>query len=179
MGSLSTRGRLERFSIRDCTLHTKGNYMLSLSYQPASLIFERVRFIGFDSGGGGSVLLANASHGLALHATDCRFEGGYGPAPEWGTLLDVRNDALIARFDRCGFDELHLDVWRWTAGTTAGFSNCTLSNLLDTKTVIEQAATKPGVEFDGCSFGYFGGDPEHVPAKDLEQLFPDWRRRMQ
>lgn len=178
-GSLYTRGQLVRFSIRDCTVYTQGWYLLDLRNEPASLIFERARFIGFDSGGGSSVLLGAAVHGFALHATDCRFEGGYGPSPQHGNLFDVRNDALIARFDRCRFDDLHANVAAFSAGVTLVFSDCVLTNMLDQRTLTDQAATKPGVIFEGCSFTYFGGEPSQAPKKDLDLLFPDWKHRKQ
>jgi hypothetical protein len=174
-----TRGQLIRFSIRDCTVNTNNHYMLDLRLKPASLVFERARFIGFDMGAGGSVVFGAVEHGFAIHALDCRFEGGYGRSPQHGCLLDVRNDALIARFDRCRFDEMHLDVWRWTVGTTVLFSACTMTDLLDNVPVTQQAASKPGVSFDGCSFTYFGGDHDQVPSKDLNALFPGWQQRMQ
>jgi hypothetical protein len=176
---LSTRGPLVRLTIRDCTVNTNDNYLTDLRTKPATLTFLRARFIGFDTGAGGATLLDAAAHGFMLRAVDSRFEGGYGRTPWSCNFLDVRNNALVARFERCRFSQLSLSMQWWGAGSTVFFSGCTFEDMLDRQPLTSHAADRPGVIFDGGSFTYFGGDPTQVPSKDLNALFPDWQARIQ
>lgn len=173
--SLDTRGRLRNFAIRDCTVHTDGRYLFDLRREPASMRFERVRFIGFDAGAGASCLLGTRA--LALTARGCRFEGGYGRHPQHGQPFDVRTDGLLARFEGCTFSLVNLGIYHWRGGATAVFLGCTLDRILDD--AMGQAASKPGVVFDGCSYSRFEGPLEQVPKLDLNALFPGWQQRIE
>jgi len=172
---LFTRGRLRNLVIRDCTVHTNDNYLFDLRIEPASMRFERVRFVGFDMGAGGSCLLGTKA--LALSARGCRFEGGYGRSPMHGTVFDVRTDALLARFEACTFSLVNLRIHDWHTGATVVFLGCTLDRILDN--AMAHAKLKPGVVFDGCSYTRFEGTPQEVPKLDLDALFPGWKQRLE
>ena len=174
--ALVTNGKsLRNFAIRDCTVHTNGNYLLYMHTLPVSVRFERVRFVGFDAGAGGSCLISAGA--LALTARSCRFEGGYGLVPSSGTLIDVRSDAVLCRFEGCTFSLLSLRIWDWHPGATAVFLGCTLDRMLDD--AMTHAQLKPGVVFDGCSCSRFEGTWDEVPKLDLNALFPNWLQRIE
>ncbi len=166
-GDLGTRNTLVNFAIRDCTVFTDNDYLFEI--QPnASIILQRVRVIGFDMGAGASC--AFGTDGLALHAIDSRFEGGYGRSPEHGRLFDVRTDALLARFDRCRFSLVNvLDHVR--NGATVVFDGCTFHDILDD----EQGflSKRAGVVLRNCSYSWLGD--RQAPKLELDELFPGWR----
>jgi hypothetical protein len=174
-GDLSTNQSLRNFAIRDCTVNTNNHYLFDLRVEPAAIRFDRVRFIGFDMGAGGSCLLGTSS--LALNARQCRFEGGYGSSPPSGRIFDVRTDALLARFENCTFSLVRLAIGYWSAGETVLFLGCAFDQILDDP--IRDAAGRPGVIFDGCSITLHDGGRENVPRRDLNELFPNWRARME
>jgi hypothetical protein len=89
----------------------------------------------------------------------------------------VRTDALLARFESCSFSLVNLNVTHWRPGATVLFLACSLDQVLDDPVV--DAASKPGVTFDGCSFTRHQGGWETVPKLDLNALFPDWKNRME
>jgi hypothetical protein len=177
-GDMYTSDGLNRFTIRDCTVFTDSHSLFDMREKPASATLLRSRFIGFDSGAGGSSLIDAVERGIALRVEDCRIEGGYGRHQD-GQLLDVRTDALLARFERCRFSELSMRMEFWHPGATVVFLGCTFEDLLDGTDLTRHGATNPGVLFDGCSFAYLlGPDRANLPKKDLNTLFPDWRARM-
>lgn len=169
------RAGLVNLTLRDCTLHTDGNYLTDIRSQPASMTFERVRFIGFDSGAGGSCLLA--AKALAVRAFDCQFIGGYGRSPRSGQLFDVRTNSLIARFDRCLFDQLGLELRGIRPRATVVMIGCTLTDMFDDQPYASNAHA--GLALDGCTVGYLEGGSRAAATKDLNALFPDWKDRME
>lgn len=172
---LMTREGLRNFCIRDCTVNTDNNYLFDLRLKPAAIRFERVRFVGFDMGAGGSCLLGTKA--LALSAKSCRFEGGYGRSPQHGTLFDVRTDALVARLESCSFSLLSLRVAYIHPGATVLFVNCALDQILDDP--LTEAAGRSGVMFNNCSLTRHEGGWETVPHLDLNALFPNWKSRLE
>jgi hypothetical protein len=174
-GTLYTTDSLRNFAIRDCTVHTNNNYLFDLRVKPAAIRFERVRFIGFDMGAGASCLLGTSS--LALNARQCRFEGGYGRSPQHGQIFDVRTDALLARFESCTFSLVNLAIGYWSAGETVLFLGCAFDQIIDDP--MRDAAGRPGVIFDGCSITRHEGGWQNVPKLDLNELFPNWKARME
>jgi hypothetical protein len=167
------RGELRRFALRDCTVFTNGNYLFG-QRAGATVLMERVRVIGFDMGAGSSCALA--FDGVVMVATDCRFEGGYGRAPEWGTLFDVRSESLVARFERCTLSLIHMNVQWLRSGATAFFAGCNLIDMLDDPR--KDPASHPGLSFADTSITLFG-TTSTVPKLDLNTLFPDWQQRME
>jgi hypothetical protein len=144
---LMTRDSLRNFSIRDCTVHTNNNYLFDLRLKPAAVRFERVRFVGFDMGAGGSCLIGTKA--LAIWAKSCRFDGGYGRSPQHGTLFDVRTDGLLARFDSCSFSLMNMQINHIRSGATVLFNSCALDEILDDP--LRDAAGRSGVMFNNCS----------------------------
>jgi hypothetical protein len=170
---LSTRGELRNFAFKDCTVFTENDSLFDLRIRPASILFERVRVIGFDSGAGGSSLLD--APGMAVLARASRFEGGHGRSAG-GKLFDVRSDALLARFERCQIDQVELELRLVRPGASVAFVSCTLTNILDRRPVEDQ---HPGVAFPGSTIEYFPADQGTPPRKDLNEIFPDWQQRIE
>lgn len=174
LADLSTRGELHDFTLSDCTIFTENSPLFDLRRRPASVLFERVRVIGFDSGAGGSSLLDAPV--MAVLARGCRFEGGYGNWPR-GVLFDVRSDALLARFEACQIDQVELELRLIRPGASVAFVNCRLTNILDRRFV--EGHEHPGVVFPGSSIEYFPEGQGEPPRKDLNELFPDWQKRIE
>lgn len=172
--ALLTRGALRNFAVRDCTMHMDGNYLFDLRVSSASMTFDRVRMTGFDTGGGCCCLMG--TKGNLFWARDCRFEVGYGRAPWCAGLLDVRTDALLARFERCTLSRVSLNLHWIRDGATVAFIGCNLEELLDAPFPTD---ARRGILFDGCSISYYAGDRNEVPTKDLNEIFPQWRERME
>jgi len=112
-----------------------------------------------------------SSGGAALSAAGCRFEGGYGRAPQSYANLVQSHGPCLARFDQCVFDRLSLSD---AATRAVVFTGCTMNELLDPAprgptftncriTVIDQAK-----KWDG-----------ELRRRDLNTLFPQWRERLQ
>jgi hypothetical protein len=171
---LSTNGPLRDFAIRDCTVYTPG-YLFDLRREPATIRFDRVRFVGSDTGAGCSCLFYTRP--LALYARHCRFDGGYGRSPQHAGFIDVRTDALLARFEGCTFSLLEMHAQWWQPGATLLFLGCSFDRVFSDPTA--HAADKPGVIFDGCSVSVLEGGPQNAPQLDLNALFPDWKARME
>ncbi|MFO0980800.1 MAG: hypothetical protein U1E76_03460 [Planctomycetota bacterium] len=168
VGDLSTRGPLRNFTIRDCTIHTRDHPLLDLRNDIATVTLSRARFVGFDSGTGGSSLFATRP--LALRATGCRFEGGYGSGRD-GTIFDVRSDGLLARFDDCCISGLALHIAWMHPGATVLFRACTLKDILDDPQ--RDARDRPGVAFESCRIEQLP-HPGTLQARDLNDLFPNY-----
>ncbi|MFN0242944.1 MAG: hypothetical protein ACKVWV_08650 [Planctomycetota bacterium] len=174
VSQLSTREELRNFTLQDCTVYTSGRSLFDLRRRPGTVQLERVRVIGFDVAAGSSS--AFEAPGLALFARDSLVLGGYGPAPASGRLFDVRNDALLARFERCTLDELSVGTDRMRPGSTLVFVDCVLSNLLDARSPLESGL--PGLALVGCRVTRFESDREALPVHDLNELFPSWQQRI-
>jgi len=117
-----------------------------------------------------------ASPGTALLARASRIEGGYGRGPAHGQLFDVRNDALLARFENCLIDLVHVAGSGLSHGASVAFVNCTLTNILDRLPLEEQE--RAGLVLQGTSIGYFPYDQGEPEQKDMNLLFPDWEQRI-
>ena len=187
---------LKRFSIRDCTVFTNDNYLFDQRGAPATVLLERVRVIGFDTGAGSSCALGFSGGGLVLLARDCRFEGGYGRSPQHGQLMDIRSSALVVRMERCRIDRTTLGADRLYPGSTLAFWQCTLSDLLDPQVRFAGAEQRQafeqslrataGLVFQATSITFFDNAAHDlaptswdVPARDLNELFPGWKQALE
>jgi hypothetical protein len=166
----SSQGPVQRFAIEDCTVFAAGGITDLRSGAPGVLSLRRVRVIGFDCGAGSAVAFYLFG-GSVLHASACRFEGGYGRAPQsYANLLDARS-VCLARFDQCVFDRMGLDAAR---GPSFAFVDCSMQELLDTPdsgmSLVNCRITEmeEGKRWDG-----------DYRRRDLNTLFPDWQRRLQ
>lgn len=166
-------GRVDLLTIRDCTIFSTYGSFLDFRGKGTQTIVERVRVIGFDSGAGGSSCL-DLDH-TALLARDCRFEGGYGRDPQGGgTLFDVRTSALLARFERCRFDAMELELERLRGRATVVFSDCIMTDLRDRRD--PRTVDHPGIRLVRCNVSTATPDMERVWKRDLSELFPGWQQ---
>ena len=187
---------LQRFSIRDCTVFTNNHYLFDQRVSPATILLERVRVIGFDMGAGASCALGFSGSGLVLLARDCRFEGGYGRSPEHGQLMSIHSSALVVRMERCRLDRLTLGADGLPNGSTLAFSQCALTDLLDSQARFaapaqraayeETLRSSPGLIFQGTTITFFDNAAWNlaptawdVPKRDLNELFSGWQQALE
>ena len=163
LGDLSIRGDVERLTLRDLTVDCGDDGLFDLRTGALGLRAERVRFVRFDAGHGGSVLFA--ARGVVLDLRDCEVLGGFGRAPGLGDL--VRGEPAQGRFTNVRFELLDPG---FRALDAAVFTNCRFDRIL----AADQAA--PGhLVFRGCQFG------EPLPngyslsdlRRELAELFPE------
>ena len=172
---LNHRSRIRNLTLRDCTIHTDGNYLFDLRNEFGSMRLERVRITGFDMGAGASCVFK--APGTALYARGCRIEGGFGRSPGSGRLFDVRSDALLARFEDCWFDTVNLDSSQIRRGASVVYADCIMRNILDRSP--QEAARPRNVLFPGTVIHYHDRDRGDSLARDLNDLFPDWKERIE
>ncbi|GJM23239.1 MAG: hypothetical protein DHS20C15_31540 [Planctomycetota bacterium] len=172
MEELSTRKLLERFSMRDATVHCS-QYLFDLRREPAIVSMEGVRLTGFDKGSGSSC--AFGTEELALRAKDCIIEGGYGRSPRSGQPFDVRTDALLARLENCELRFLNLSLSHIRSGATLVVQDSTLTDIFDEDGIPDQLG--PGVRFVNSTLSGFGRRRSEAPHRDLNELFPGWEQR--
>jgi hypothetical protein len=173
LGGLRPRTSVRRLAIRDCTVYTENQPLFELRDAFASATFERVRFVGFDSGAVPSPLVR--AGGLALLARQCFFEGGIGRAPGSGTLFAVPTAALLARFEGCRASFVDLGLAELDAGASAVFAHCTLQNL--TADPAPELERHPGVVIEGGTLSVRSAE-RPFPVPTLEELFPRWLVRL-
>jgi RNA polymerase sigma-70 factor (ECF subfamily) len=180
---LSTDALIDNLAFQDLTIDCNDNYLFDLRRQPASIRFERARVIGFDMGAGGSCMLGTDQ--LALWAQDSVFEGGYGDSPSSGKTFRVDTPALLARFDRCRFDAVDL-VGSIAPNAAVVFSQCTITRALlfgVPRGMYRLTEQSPEVELVACQVDVLprstaDGRRNEPPAKDRNDLFPEWRERL-
>lgn len=164
----TSRGPMQRFAIENCTVFAGGLTDLRAD-APANLSLRNVRVIGFDTGAGGSVALYLGG-GSALLAVSCRFEGGYGRHPTgYANLLRVQEPCL-AHFENCVMERCSLGD---PSSASVLFAGCSMVDMLN--------GQPTGPTFQSCSYTTIpaekADDPEYR-RRDLNQLFPDWQRRL-
>lgn len=170
---LSARAGLQRLMIRDCTFH--GLDALDARSGANAIELERVRFVGFDVGAGSSNPL-RSSAGVALHLIACRIEGGYGRHPGGGNLFDFRTDGVLARFDRCELSGLSLPMHWLRSGATVLFADCRLTDMFDRELLANDASGR--MTFERCQIEMHAKDSDGPTQRDLNELFPDWQKRL-
>ncbi|QDU65193.1 RNA polymerase sigma factor [Engelhardtia mirabilis] len=178
-GSLSTKAPLSNLAFRDLTVFTDNAYLLALRSEPASVYFDHVRAIGFDMGAGASCLFGTEE--LAVYARDSVFEGGYGRHPRYGTLFSIGTGGIVARFERCEFDLVDSNLSTLSFPATVVFDQCRMTNMLDDP--LGSDRPDDGIAFIRTSVERFPwsdaeGNPVESPHKDLNDLFPDWQKRI-
>jgi hypothetical protein len=167
-----SQGLVRNLRIEDCTVFVPGT-ILDLGNGPASLRCERVRFVGFDTRDAGPryrPVPALVTGPAALRFVDCRFEGGYGDQPSEGGLMDG-SGVMVARFDRCHFSRLHLEV-----GATVLFDDCVFEDLCGDPRW--QAVCNEAIRFRNCRFENNWLPRQRRELLHLEVLFPGWRDRL-
>ena len=168
MDELSPRSALERFSVEDCTVFADGG-IADVRTDPTLLALRRVRVVGFDCGAGGSYALN--LRGCALSAAQCRFESGYGRNPDGHANLIRDTTPLVARFDGCTFERVSLAGARLPSVVFAG---CEMHELLD--------EPPEGPVYANCRITVLPREHAYdaeVRRRDLNDLFPGWRERVQ
>ncbi len=166
------RGPVDRLTIRDCTIKTNDDCLTDLRHKYATILMERVRVIGFDTGSGASCAFSTA--GSAMLLRDCRFEGGYGRSPETGSLMDIRTQANLMRFERCVFERMSMDLERLPPGATIVFDTCRMIDLLDEED--PRALGHKGIQFLGGEVYLASEATKQALARDLDLLFPGWKQ---
>lgn len=168
MDTIGVVTAVRRFAIEDCTIYVDGG-IFDLRVEPGMLALSRVRVVGFDCGAGGSYALDTRS--VAIFASDCRFESGYGRSPGGYANLLRANGARLARFERCVFERVDLDT---ANARTVSFVDCSLTDML-----CEQPAEPT---FRGCRWTTIPRDKmwdAEYRQRDLNTLFPQWQERQQ
>ncbi|MFG0316727.1 MAG: hypothetical protein ACF8XB_05600 [Planctomycetota bacterium JB042] len=160
---ISVRSDVERLRFRDLTVDTANDYAFHLRRDGALLDFERVRVVRFDMGAGGSLAFSVHS-GMMLRARDCQILGGYGRSPGSGSLF--RGAALLARFERCRFDLIDLELDQVKGGEVL-FLHCTFDRLR----VDPTRWASPRIRFVGCRVGERIAAPPGPPM-DVGTLVP-------
>jgi hypothetical protein len=157
-GKLDSGSEVENLQFADLTIHTDSNRLESLRSNPYTIRLERCRVVGFDTGAGGGDMLSGSV--CAFHATDSRFESGYGRSPGHGMLFDVRG-ALLARMERCVIRGPLDQVFNGGSDSAIVFSQC---SFLDTRPELRRELEKPppGVRLQDCTVEYL---PEDAEAK--------------
>lgn len=176
VGEVSARSAVRNLSLRDMTFHNPGGGLAELRRGGAVISIENLRLTGWDTGAGGSSAINTRA--LAFLAKDCEIAGGYGRNPGFGQLFDVRTDALLARFEGCTLDRMSLSVSRVRPGATVVFAGCALTDVFQDPA---RQRVPPGVQFIDCTLTVAEGsqsDWRTEMKRDLNDLFPDWERRM-
>jgi hypothetical protein len=183
---LGSRGALQRLELRDCTIYTNNNYLFDQRQGGATVVLDRVRVVGFDIGAGSSCALF-FQEGLALTARNSIFAGGFGRSPIHGTLFDMRNDALLARFENCSIERMAIEVWRLQPNATVVFESCDLLDIISHQPLVEQVQSHAGVELIACRLEEVSTSELYSSestkkdelVRDLDDLFPDWKTRLE
>jgi hypothetical protein len=158
-------------TFRDLTIDCGDNYLTDLrSTEPVTIRMERCRVTGFDMGAGGSVMLAART--AAFHATDCRFEAGFGRTdPGCGNVFRV--ESLVARLERCTFVGPFRSVFTGAAGETIVFAGCTFERgALSDPAVLD--APPYGIRFESCAVVNPLAKDERPTKRPLSALNPAW-----
>jgi len=174
LGTLRPAGNVARFTLRDCTVFTDNRPLLDLEEGYAGLTFERVRFVGWDSGVGSAPLIR--ARGLALRMVGCEVLGGYGRDPGSGTLFQVPSAALLARLERCRFVATRTGIDSWHARASVSFVECAASDTTDRPA--ELVGDRAGVHLHGSVFRPLI-EGARAPHLELDELFPRWRERLE
>jgi hypothetical protein len=163
--------RLVRFRLADCTVLSWGPALVKLN-QSASVMLERVRFVGFDDApASGDALSFHNS--IALLARECRFEGGYGDSTMTASLVFAPTASILARFETCRFDRLRFLPRQVNNQATIVFDGCMFTDLLtDPSPAI---ARHEGLVLNDTSLELYDWAAGPPPARSLEDLFPGWR----
>jgi hypothetical protein len=168
-GDINLVSAIRNWTFRDCTIFSEGP--LVETRNDSSLTLDRVRLTGFDTGAGGSCALFLMSN--VLRCRDSIIEGGYGSSPMYGNLMDVRSDAMLARFERCRLACLHIgwarDSWR------IAFDDCQFTDYL-THGDPRQPKLAKGMTTTNCTFTLFDDSKGAPPRKSLDSLFPNWEK---
>ncbi|QDU82972.1 hypothetical protein Pla163_00670 [Planctomycetes bacterium Pla163] len=183
---LGSRGDLQRLELRDCTVFTNGHYLFDHRQGAATVVLERVRVIGFDSGAGSSCCFS-LDDGVALLVRDSIIAGGYGRSPASGKLFDQRNDALLARFENSSIERMNLKVSGIRSDATVVFASCDLLDIITSQPLAPQIEAHAGVQLIACRLEEISLESLHAPesnlqeglVRDLNDLFPDWQTRLQ
>ena len=173
---LSPRGDVHGLTFRDMTIHCNDNYLHDLRHGPFTLRLERCRVIGFDMGAGGSSML-NGRVG-AFFATDCRIEAGYGRAPGFGNLFDVRG-ALILRMVNCDIVGPFRSVVARANRSAQVFERCRFTKMTGRERRSLRTSQRT-VSFNDCTFDEMTAEEELASRKrtvlSVTDINPTWRK---
>ena len=170
--SINARSVLNNLTIQNCTVYAENGTLIDLRREPCSMLFENARFLGFDTGAGGSDLL-DAVSGVFL-ARNCVFDGRYGNSPGSHTsIFDVRSDGLLARFENSTFHMVNIEATRYRSGARVVFAGCRFLEIPDRLPKVPRT----NLSFPGTTFEYYDNSLGSPSSRDLNELFPDWKDR--
>jgi len=161
IGDISTRGFLERLTLRDMTLDADNDGLFDIRSVTALVDLQRVRIVRFDAGHGGCNTLS-ASRGAIFRARDVDFVGGYGRSPGNGDLLD--GAPIIALFQNCRFERIKMRDLTPGDGSQVRFQDCRFV------TEWNPIQPQPGLAFERCQYEEL--EPTEIETLPLSDLFP-------
>jgi hypothetical protein len=155
--------------LRDMTIDCGNDEMVGSRGCRVFLRLQRCRVVGFDSGAGGSDMLAG--DGMAFCAEDSVFECGYGRGLT-GDLFDVRGP-LLARLDRCVLRGAFRHVFPRSADATCLFTDCKLLDVALSVTLPSEGPME-SARLINCTAEYAKGLPV---GRSLADVNPDWAEK--
>lgn len=169
---LSAYQRVRNLTIENCTINADNNYMFDIRQPAMSLTIRRARLVAWQAGAGSSCLFGTEA--LALRCVDTEITGAYNRIMSSGQFFDVRHPGLLARFDNCTIDATR-PFESFSDGGTVLFSNCRMTNLL----AWGPPQIPQGVRLVGSPLQWYDGEDPETLKRDLNELFPDWKRRLE
>jgi len=170
---LDVRDEVHSLTFRDLTIHCNDNYLERMRHSPYTLRLDRCRVIGFDMGAGGSKMLGGSVG--AFYATGCRIEAGYGRAPGFGNLFDVRG-ALLVRLEDCDVVGPFRSVYEGGARAAQLFVRCRFTRMTPR---LKRSLETPGAmaRFEECTFEYLSDEEERQPRekRPITDINPAWK----
>ena len=169
---ISTRDEVQRLTFRDLTIDCGNDSFTDMRHdKPVTIRLERCRVVGFDSGAGGSVMLAART--AAFYATDCRIEAGYGRHAD-GNLFRVGR-GLQVRMENCVFVGPFNSILESNQRATYHFERCDFD---DMSVFVKRSVEHPpqGARFVDCAFRYLPDDYRPTgELRSLSEINPAWR----
>jgi len=161
---------VRNLTIENCTIYANNNYLFDVRQPAMSVTIRRCRLTGWMTGAGASCLFGTRA--LALRVIDSEITGVYNRYPAYGQLFDVRTNGLLARFENCTIEACHAFAGTYS-GATLVFVNCTMRNLFDRSKKAPKVA-----KLRGCQLTWFEGKDHNALKRDINDLFPDWKKQM-
>jgi len=161
---------VRNLTLENCTIYADNNYLFDVSQPAMSVTVRRCRLTGWTTGAGSSCLFGTKA--LALRVIDSEITGIYNKYPAYGRLFDVRTNGLLARFENCTIEACHVFAGTQT-GATLVFVNCVMRNISDHQKKVPRHARLLGSRIE-----WFEGEDRNALKRDLNELFPDWKKQI-
>lgn len=168
--SLSSRSQVSNLRIEGATIHAENHYLFDVRGEAMLLTMDGVRVLGWTSSGGGC---AFGSDTTMLRASNCEFLGGYSRSAEAEVrMFDIRTDGMLARFEGCLFSRVQA-FEKVRSGATVVYDRCRIEDGL--------GETTPPANFFllDTPVTAWNANAGQSLARDLNDLFPDWKAELQ